>query len=92
MNFEIMKYAWPVYTIITFVFSYYFTVLCYKGKKSDVQISPWLPLTIGLWLAPFGCGMWIYHGLRLSSPLLWVALYGECISIAAFFLGRRAVK
>lgn len=92
MNFEIMKYAWPVYTIITFVFSYYFTVLCYKGKKYDVQISPWLPLTIGLWLAPFGCGMWIYHGLRLSSPLLWVALYGECISIAAFFLGRRAVK
>lgn len=92
MNFEIMKYAWPVYTIITFVFSYYFTVLCYKGKKYEVHISPWLPLTIGLLLAPFGCGMWIYHGLRLSSPLLWVALYGECISIAAFFLGRRAVK
>lgn len=92
MKFEIMKYAWPVYTIITFVFSYYFTVLCYKGKKYEVHISPWLPLVIGLLLAPFGCGMWIYHNLRLSSPLLWVALYGECISIAAFFLGRRAVK
>ena len=87
-----MKYAWPVYTIITFVFSYYFTVLCYKGKKYDLHISLWLPLFIGLLLAPFGCGMWIYHNLRLSSPLLWVALYGECISIAAFFLGRRAVK
>lgn len=87
-----MKYAWPVYTIITFVFSYYFTVLCYKGKKYDLHISLWLPLFIGLLLAPFGCGMWICHGLRLSSPLLWVALYGECISIAAFFLGRHAVK
>lgn len=92
MKFEIMKYAWPVYTIITFVFSYYFTVLCYKGKKYDLHISLWLPLFIGLLLAPFGCGMWICHGLRLSSPFWWVALYGECISIAAFFLGRRAVK
>lgn len=87
-----MKYAWPVYTIITFVFSYYFTVLCYKGKKYDLHISLWLPLFIGLLLAPFGCGIWIYHDLRLSSPLLWVALYGECISIAAFLLGRHAVK
>ncbi len=87
-----MKYAWPVYTIITFVFSYYFTVLCYKGKKYDLHISLWLPLFIGLLLAPFGCGMWICHGLRLSSPFWWVALYGECISIAAFFLGRHAVK
>ena len=87
-----MKFAWPVYTIITFVFSYYFTVLCYKGKKYDLHISLWLPLFIGLLLAPFGCGMWICHGLRLSSPFWWVALYGECISIAAFFLGRRAVK
>lgn len=92
MKFEIMKYAWPVYTIITFVFSYYFTVLCYKGKKYDLHISLWLPLFIGLLLAPFGCGMWICHGLRLSSPFWWVALYGECISIAAFFLGRHAVK
>lgn len=87
-----MKYAWPVYTIITFVFSYYFTVLCYKGKKYDLHISLWLPLFIGLLLAPFGCGMWICHGLRLSSPFWWVALYGECISIAAFFLGRHVVK
>lgn len=87
-----MKFAWPVYTIITFVFSYYFTVLCYKGKKYDLHISLWLPLFIGLLLAPFGCGMWICHGLRLSSPFWWVALYGECISIAAFFLGRHAVK
>lgn len=92
MKFEIMKYAWPVYTIITFVFSYYFTVLCYKGKKYDLHISLWLPLFIGLLLAPFGCGMWICHGLRLSSPFWWVALYGECISIAAFFLGRHVVK
>ena len=87
-----MKFAWPVYTIITFVFSYYFTVLCYKGKKYDLHISLWLPLFIGLLLAPFGCGMWICHGLRLSSPFWWVALYGECISIAAFFLGHHAVK
>ena len=87
-----MKYAWPVYTIITFVFSYYLTVLCYKGKKYDVHISPWLPLIIGLLLAPFACGLWFSYNLRLSSPLLWVALYGECISIAAFFLGRHAVK
>lgn len=87
-----MKFAWPVYTIITFVLSYYFTVLCYKGKKYDLHISLWLPLFIGLLLAPFGCGMWICHGLRLSSPFWWVALYGECISIAAFFLGRHAVK
>ena len=87
-----MKYAWPVYTIITFVFSYYFTVLCYKGKKYDLHISLWLPLFIGLLLAPFGCGMWICHDLRLSSPFWWVALYGECISIAAIFLGRHAVK
>ena len=87
-----MKYALPMYTIMTFVFSYYLTVLCYKGKKYDVHISPWLPLIIGLLLAPFGCGMWICHGLRLSSPFWWVALYGECISIAAFFLGRHAVK
>lgn len=87
-----MKYALPMYTIMTFVFSYYLTVLCYKGKKYDVHISPWLPLIIGLLLAPFACGLWFSYNLRSSSPLLWVALYGECISIAAFFLGRRAVK
>ena len=87
-----MKYALPVYTIMTFVFSYYLTVLCYKGKQYDVHISPWLPLIIGLLLAPFASGLWFSYNLRLSSPLLWVALYGECISIAAFFLGRRAVK
>ena len=87
-----MKYALPVFTIMTFVFSYYFTVLCYKGKKYDMHISPWLPLIIGLLLAPFACGRWFSYHLRLSSPLLWVALYGECISIAAFFLGRHAVK
>ncbi|MBS7336491.1 MAG: hypothetical protein KIG81_01370 [Thermoguttaceae bacterium] len=87
-----MKYALPVFTIMTFVFSYYFTVLCYKGKKYGMHISPWLPLIIGLLLAPFACGRWISYNLRLSSPLLWVALYGECISIAAFFLGRHAVK
>ena len=78
-----MKYALPVFTIMTFVFSYYFTVLCYKGKKYDMHISPWLPLIIGLLLAPFACGRWFsYH----------FALYGECISIAAVFLGRHAVK
>lgn len=87
-----MKYALPVFTIMTFVFSYYLTVLCYKGKKYDMHISPWLPLIIGLLLAPFACGRWFSYHLRLSSPLLWVALYGECISIAAFFLGRHAVK
>ena len=74
-----MKYALPVFTIMTFVFSYYFTVLCYKGKKYDMHISPWLPLIIGLLLAPFACGRWFSYHLRLSSPLLWVALYGVCI-------------
>ena len=55
-----------MYTIMTFVFSYYLTVLCYKGKKYDVHISPWLPLIIGLLLAPFACGFlitYVYHPL-----------------------------
>ncbi len=88
-----MKLALPVFTILTFALSYYFTMLCYQGKKLNVHIFPWLPLIVGLLLAPFGGGgIWNSYNPYVSTNFGWVALYGECISIVAFFLGRYVAK